>query len=66
MNFKFHNTKNVKEFEYDTLTGDLVLTFVNDRKYEYKEVQSQDVAKLMIEKDSFPKQLSKKYKYKEI
>ena len=66
MNFKFHNTKNVKEFEYNTLTGDLVLTFVNNRKYEYKEVQSQDVAKLMIEKDSFPKQLSKKYKYKEI
>ena len=66
MNFKFHNTKNVKEFEYDTLTGDLVLTFVNNRRYEYKEVQSQDVSKLMIEKDSYPKQLSKKYKYKEI
>ena len=66
MDFKFHNTKNVKEFSYDTLTKDLVLTFMNGRKYEYKEVQSQDIAKLMVEKDSYPNQLSKKYRYKEI
>lgn len=59
----------LKEVEYDTETSILTVTFMQDKKYEYKDVPA-DVFRELIEADSigsyFNKNIKSKYEFKQI
>ena len=59
--------KNIKSFEYDSVTGTLEILFQSGRKYRYYEVSVNWLTKLIgSEADKVPNELSKIYKYEEI
>ncbi len=63
------NSTNLKSAKYNTETKDLVITFLNDSIYEYKDVPWDVFVKLRMSESQgkfFNVNISKKYQYQKV
>ena len=66
MTHKFTNSTNLDSMDYNLLSGNMIITFKNKKKYSYDNVRVSDMDTLKTQGGSFVKEISNKYGGKEI